>query len=615
MPELQFVGKEFVYNHHLTVHYRPLVIHPEKSVVADGDENGASLDDNLIIHGDNLHALKALLPRYAGKVDCIFIDPPYNTGNEGWAYNDNVNSPVMREWLNSNPINSDDLLRHDKWCCLMWPRLKLLWELLSDSGSMWMTIDDNEVAQTRGMLDEIFGTENFIATVIWQKNYAPKNTAKHFSEDHDYILVYAKKGFDWRPELIERDSAQDSRYTNPDNDPRGDWKPGDLSARNYYSLGTYAITTPSGRVIDNPPRGRYWAISKKKLDALDDDGRIWWGQKGENVPSLKRFLAEVKQGVVPQTLWSYSFAGHTQDAKKELVSIMGFSSSDDVFITPKPTTLVQRVLELAIPKSTAEPLILDSFAGSGTTAHAVLGLNARDGGNRRFILVESEDYADSLTGERVRRVIHGYPFVGTQREVLMEKRLNWSALQKNDLVQDAKNTATLFEGTFDEIETRVEDGMLRVVGARRIAGNAPGLGGGFAYCTLGEPLDIEKILIGRELPSFDNIAGWLVHTAFGTTLPTSVDSRGSGLDEWYIGETDSHHVWVIYRDDRDFLRSKEAALNFELAEAMAAKFPDKPHQVFAPAKYVGKAALDRLNPRVEFAPLPFALYRLERGQD
>lgn len=186
MPELSFKGKEFVYNHHLAVPHRPLVPDPDKSV------GEARPDGNLIIHGDNLHALKSLLPMYAGKVDCVFIDPPYNTGNEGWCYNDNVNSPMMQQWLSENPVGIEDGLRHDKWCAMMWPRLRLLHELLGEGGSIWITLDDNEVHQARAMLDAIFGIQNFIACCIWHKMDSPKNTAEHFSVDHDYVLVYAK---------------------------------------------------------------------------------------------------------------------------------------------------------------------------------------------------------------------------------------------------------------------------------------------------------------------------------------------------------------------------------------------------------------------------------------
>lgn len=379
MPELHFKGKEFVYNHHLTVPYRPLEPKAKKSV------GKPSLNGNLIIQGDNLHALKALMPLYAGKVDCVFIDPPYNTGNENWAYNDNVNSPMMREWLSTNPVNKEDMLRHDKWLALMYPRFKLLHELLSDTGSFWMTLDDNEIHRARSILDEIFGEENFVATVIWHKNFSPKPSAQFFSEDHDYLLVYAKDKSIWRPNLLERTGDMDARYENPDNDPRGPWTSGDLSARNYYSEGTYPITCPSGRIINGPPSGRYWIISEKKFHEWNKDGRIWWGESGNNMPRFKRFLTDVKQGRVPQTLWEHDEVGHTQDAKKELLSILDFKSSDDVFITPKPIALLARVLELATAPTS---IVLDSFAGSGTTAHAVLAANQKDGGDRKFILVE-----------------------------------------------------------------------------------------------------------------------------------------------------------------------------------------------------------------------------------
>ena len=420
MPEIVFKGKEYVYNHHLTVPYRPLLVDKAKGI------GPADLASNLVIHGDNLHALKSLLPRYANSVDLIFIDPPYNTGNEGWCYNDNVNSPIMKEWLSTNPVDGEDMLRHDKWLCMMWPRLVLLRELLSESGSIWITLDDNEVHHARDILDEIFGADNFVATCIWQKNFSPKNSAQFFSEDHDYLLVYAKDKQQWRPNLLERTAEMEARYSNPDNHPRGVWTSGDLSARNYYSEGTYSVTSPSGRVFEGPPPGRYWGISKEKFLQLDSDKRIWWGDDGNNMPRLKRFLVDVKQGRTPQTLWFYEEVGHTQDAKKTLLE-MGVLKDQESTITPKPVALIERILELA---SEPDSLILDSFAGSGTTAHAVLKANAKDGGNRKFILVEGEDYADKLTAERVRRAIKGYAWVGTQRETLLEEKINSPSSKK-----------------------------------------------------------------------------------------------------------------------------------------------------------------------------------------
>ena len=268
MTMLSFKGRAFVENHHLAVPFHEL-----RPVRGKGLSGRVSLHDNLVVHGDKLAALKALLPTYHGKVKCIVIDPPYNTGNEGWAYNDKVNSPMMKDWL-GKVVDREDLTRHDKWCCMMLPRLKLLRELLTDDGAIFVTIDDNEVHRLRALMDEVFGEDNFVTTVIWQKV-----------------------------------------YRNPDNDPRGPWRPNNLAARNKYSKGTYAIQCPSGRVIDGPPTGSYWRVSEDRLRELDAEGRIWWGEDGNNVPAPKIFLSEVKQGRVPQTLWKYEEVGHTQQAK------------------------------------------------------------------------------------------------------------------------------------------------------------------------------------------------------------------------------------------------------------------------------------------------------------
>ncbi len=596
MPELNFKGKEFVYNHHLTVPYRPLIVHSEKSI---GDNS-----ENLIIHGDNLHALKALLPRYAGKVDCIFIDPPYNTGNENWSYNDNVNNPIMREWLSSNPINKEDMLRHDKWACMMYPRLKLLHELLSERGSLWMTLDDNEIHHARMLLDDIFGSENFVTTVIWQKNFSPKNTARHFSEDHDYVLVYAKDAASWSPELLPRTEEMEARYLNPDNDLRGVWASDNLLARNYYSKGEYEVVSPSGKTYSNP-KGTYWRVSKENFDRLCKENRIWWGENGGNMPRLKRFITDVKQGRVPQTLWFYDEVGHTQDAKKELLSILNFETSEDVFITPKPSKLVERILHLATDQ---DSLVLDSFAGSGTTAHAVLALNAKDGGNRRFILAECEDYADTLTAERVRRVINGYEYQGTQREELLREKMNFSTLKHSQkLLRQIEAIEEIKKDRFDKITKTIKNDELLVVGEKKITERVDGLGGGFTYYTLGDPLDLDKLLTGENLPDYANLGAWLFHTATGEPL-NQADVRSG---QWYLGQSRNYHVWLIYKPDLDFLKSRDAALTLSLAEKIAETHKDKKHLVFAPARFVANKFLRPLG--VEHAPLPFALYRFEKG--
>ena len=613
MPEIIFKGKEYVYNHHLTVPYRPLVPHADKGV------GPADLAGNLVIHGDNLHALKSLLPRYAGAVDLIFIDPPYNTGNEGWCYSDGVNSPIMKEWLSTNPVDAEDMLRHDKWLCMMWPRLVLLRELLSERGSIWITLDDNEVHRARMVLDEIFGEGNFIATCIWHKMDSPKNTAEHFSVDHDYLLVYAKAADSWISSLLPRTEGMLARYQNPDNDPRGPWLLSDLDARNEYSKGLYPITTPQGRVIDGPPKGKYWRISKERFDEMDSDNRIWWGVDGSAAPNIKRFLSEVKDGVVAQTIWNWQAVGSTRNAKTELLNILTSGTEHDIFVTPKPTQLVERVLAIG---AGADAVILDSFAGSGTTAHAVLKANAKDGGTRKFILVEGEPYADTLTAERVRRAIKGYAWVGNQRETLLEEKITFTQfkkaddwLKKIDAIKaregfakgDLADQGSARPKRFDKINVKLDDGVLRVEGEKRISERAEGLGGEFTYCTLGEPVELEKLLSGERLPPFDALGAWLFYTATGGSLPTMPKDAAP----WYLGEAKDRHVWLLYRPELAFLKSPDAALTLTLAKTLhswsAARADGKGHLVFAPAKYMSNRQL--LDHGISYAPLPFALYR------
>jgi adenine-specific DNA-methyltransferase len=259
-------------------------------------------------------------------------------------------------------------------------------------------------------MDEVFGPENFVATVVWHKMDSPKNTAVHFSEDHDYILVFAKEAEVWRPNGLERTEEMLARYKNPDNDPRGVWLLSDLAARNFYAQGRYSITTKSGKVIAGPPAGSYWRVSKERFDKMDRDNRIWWGESGTNRPGIKRFASEVRQGVVPQTYWPWKDVGSTRNAKQELSQIMGASSGEDLFITPKPTKLVERMLQIGTESSENE-IVLDFFGGSGTTGHAALLTNVKDTRNRRYILVQFPEptgdpkypMISDLTKERLRR--------------------------------------------------------------------------------------------------------------------------------------------------------------------------------------------------------------------
>ncbi|MBK8758510.1 MAG: site-specific DNA-methyltransferase, partial [Actinomycetales bacterium] len=341
---------------------------------------------NLFIEGDNLDALKLLQESYLGKVKLIYIDPPYNTGGD-FIYDDDFSDSIDRYLEKSGQTdaggqrlvaNTEANGRfHSDWLSMMYPRLKLARNLLKDDGVIFISIDDHEIDNLRKLCDEVFGAQNFVAQIIWQKVYSPKNSASWFSEDHDYIVCYARNKSHWAPQPLARTEAMDARYKNPADDPRGPWKSVDMSARNRYDAGIYPVTTPSGRVIPGPPTGRYWGISEKLFLELDADNRIWWGAQGENAPAVKRFLSEVSGGRTPQTLWFYEEVGHTQDAKKTLLKYVPFEYTENVLNSVKPVELIQRILQLA-GRPNDEDLILDFFSGSGTTAHAVLKQNAED---------------------------------------------------------------------------------------------------------------------------------------------------------------------------------------------------------------------------------------------
>ncbi|MHB1075999.1 site-specific DNA-methyltransferase [Thiobacillus sp.] len=351
---------------------------------------------NLFIEGDNLDALKLLQETYLGKVKLIYIDPPYNTGRD-FIYDDDFADDAESYLERSNQkdaegarlvANTDANGRfHSDWLSMIYSRLRLARNLLRDDGVLFVSIDDHEVDNLRKVCTEVFGEANFVAQIIWQKVFSPKNSARWFSEDHDYVLVYAKSGDQWAPNLLPQTDEMVARYKNLDKDPRGPWTSSDLAARNRYDAGLYPVTCPSGRVIDGPPKGRYWGISEDSFKRLDQDNRIWWGEVGDNMPRLKRFLSEVQQGRTPQTLWFYKEVGHTQDAKKTLLKYVPFQHTENVLNSVKPVELLQRILQLA-GKPDENAIVLDFFCGSATTAHAVLRQNFEDGGNRRFICVQ-----------------------------------------------------------------------------------------------------------------------------------------------------------------------------------------------------------------------------------
>ena len=374
MPTLDWLNRDAALSRADKVPYRLL-----NHVSSHGTGEG-----NLLIQGDNLEALKSLLPLYRGRVKCIYIDPPYNTKSAFEHYDDN--------------------LEHSQWLSLMWPRLALLRQLLAEDGSIWVSIDDNEGHYLKVMMDEIFGRANFVANVIWQKKYSPQNDAEFFSAMHDHIHVFAKNSSRWVRNLAPRTEKQDKAYKNLDDDPRGIWKSSDLTRAEHRDRDYYGITTPSGKVVF-PARGRSWSRPPEEIERLRLDKRLWFGRNGDAIPSLKRFLTEVKDGVVPQTIWLRDEVGDNQDAKKEIKALF----DDSIFDTPKPENLLRKMIEVSTKPG---DLVLDSFLGSGTTAAVAHKMR------RRWIGIEMGEHAITHCLPRLEKVVAG-------EQGGISKALNW----------------------------------------------------------------------------------------------------------------------------------------------------------------------------------------------
>jgi len=566
MPTLDFKGKQFVYSHHHSVPFRELVIEDEKSLPEKNKK--PSIDDNLIINGDNLHALKALMPLYAGKVKCIYIDPPYNTGNEGWCYNDNVNSPLMKEWLakNANPVDREDLQRHDKWLCMMYPRLKLLHELLADDGVIFVSIDDNEVHHLRAVMDEIWGEENFIGLFVINSSPSAIDYG-HIAKTHDYALFYAKDALLTDTCHLEEENKvfkyQDKIGSfnlyplyngnvafNPKTRPNLYYpfylNPNNKIEEDFYEIG---LQDKEGWIQVYP------VISKK-----DGIQRVWrWG-KDKSSKNLNNEIIGYKTGdgecrIVQKTRLTGKVIRSLQ-FDSDVSSRRGTGEVEDIFSSklfsfPKPVELIKRFISISCSKN---DIILDSFAGSGTTAHAVLDLNKEDGGNRKFILVEMEDYTNNITAERVRRVINGVP--------------------------------------------NAKDEKLK-----------QGLGGSFTFCKLGDEFNIEKILTGEALPKYEALANYVFYTATGKTLGKSLEMPAKQKTDYFVGETDLFEVYLIYQPDIAFLRSNESALNAKMVEIISQRSTSKKQKlVFASAKYMGQNELN--DHKIIFCQLPYAIHKI-----
>lgn len=371
------------------------------------DANNPASAQHMLIEGENLEVLRVLQKSYYGKVKMIYIDPPYNTGNDSFVYPDDYSETLdeyqkrtgeksAEGYLNKQSLwkkNSKESGQyHSAWLSMMYPRLYLARNLLRDDGVIFISIDDNEAANLKLLCDEIFGAENFVDVVIWEKRYSPQNAVQWFSEVHDYVIVYAKNKLNWQPNLLERTEEMNARYRNLDNDPRGDWKPVDSTAQGGHGTAGqfYTFTAPNGKQ-HNPPSGRCWLYTHEVMQKMVADNRIWFGADGNNMPAIKRFITEVKQGMACKTLWRYEEVGHNQEAKKEIKELFDDTTP---FETPKPTRLINRMLQLA---TSNDSVVLDFFAGSGTTAHSVIELNVKDGGNRQCISVQMPEVLDETS--------------------------------------------------------------------------------------------------------------------------------------------------------------------------------------------------------------------------
>ncbi|MBI1806153.1 MAG: site-specific DNA-methyltransferase [Ignavibacteria bacterium] len=551
MAQLQFKGKQFVQNHHLTVKYHELVPDKKKSLT-----DKVRLDDNLIIHGDNLLALKALLPTYAGKIKCIYIDPPYNTGNENWVYNDNVNSPMMQEWL-GEVVDKEDLTRHDKWLCMMMPRLKLLKDLLRDDGVIFISIDDNELENLIIICDEIFVETNRFGLITIKNNPRGRRLGTELAVEHEYLLAYCKDINKFKAGRLELTEEQLAEYSEKDLDgrryrPLGLRKRGALSKRTdrpnlhyplYVNTKTGEVST-SGRngfekVIPKLSDGTdgVWRWSKSKVEK---DAGLLFGRMVKRKETginewdvYEKDFAETEDGELKGRLFPTIWLGsefNTETGRDQINELFGKT----IFDYPKPVDFIKHVLILA---GFTDGFVLDSFAGSGTTGQAVLELNNADGRKRKFVLVECEDYANSVTAERIRRVIK--------------------------TLQNERNT--------------------------------------FSYFLLGKPIEMENILSGKNLPTYKELARYVFYTATGEEFnEKKIDEK-----KFFIGESKQYKVYLFYKPDIKYLKS--TALTLEIAESLG-QVKGKKRLVFAPTKYLDQDQVDRLN--IDFAQLPFEIYKL-----
>ena len=548
MPVIDWIGKKEVLG---AVRGAVRLLRGVCGLSAGDDEAG-----NLLVQGDNLEALRTLLPHYGGRVKCVYIDPPYNTGNEGWKYNDRADSPQIRRWLTETldgkggSVKSSDLCRHSKWLCMMYPRLRLLKEFLSKDGVIFVSIDDNEQHRLRMLMDEIFGANNFVANIIWQKKYAPAGDATYFSGNHDFVVCYAKQKGNggWARRLLPRTDKQNRLYKYDDGDGKGLWRTDNLTAKTYSAESDFPIVNPNTGKEYFPSQGTCWRASKRTMKKWIAENRVFFGKNGKGRPQLKRYLNEVQQGVVPMTVWTYDEVGHTDSARKLLKEI--FSDVKLPFDNPKAIGLIKRIIQIAGDK---DSIIMDSFAGSGTTAHAVMQLNKEDGGDRKFILVElEEDIARDITAKRLKKVIKGYKSKGKGKD-------------KGKVV-------------------------------------AP-LGGGFRFCTLGPPLYDDNGHINKEV-RFADLAAHIFFSETSMPIPKRATTP-------LLGVCEGRAIYLLYNGIMgDKSKNGGNVLTPSVLRQLPASPRGKTRMIFGEACLLSPSRLARDN--IVFRQIP---HEIERGEE
>lgn len=568
MPVLQFKGKTAVETYHYTVPHHTLEFTKKLSCVPEGEE--PSLDGNLIIEGDNLLALKALLPTHAGSVKCIYMDPPYNKGEEKWVYNDNLTQPQFKEWIGQTVgKEGEDACRHDKWCCMMYPRLMVLKDLLTSDGVMFVSIDDTEIQHLELLMDEVFGPDNHLGTVVWKTRNTDNRLKSNLSVDHEYLVIYSMNASPLLGRVINRGD-----FKNPDNDPRGPWVSDPLTGKATADAREnlhFTITNPDTGDEYPPDPSRGWITDPDGIQEIIDDKRMWWPpDPATGKPRKKRFLSETSERMPASTFWS-DLKG--QSGADEVDQILG----KRLFDFPKSVQFIRRIIDYAVGPS---DIVLDPTGGSGTTAHAILEANALDNGSRRFILIQqphdTKDQAKAkinicreVLATRVRRVISGYPTQGTKRETLYEHRLTLNSLSDcGSICETLDRLKAERAGDYDEVKASCSKGVVKVEGINHLSEKSKPLKGGFSFATLSsEPLLGEYRDLGETLPSYKDIAKYVFYTETSMAWENGQADKTSGK----IGEHGDTSYYLLYKPNR----KTDWAVDMDFLNNVAANDPNK----------------------------------------